>query len=71
VPEWEYNNVLRPRTGGKWECSGETAKFYEHLDQRGSNGWELVTIVPEEWIKDDEGDFMVFIYRAVFKRAVI
>jgi hypothetical protein len=62
---------------GEWQVdygSGDILKGLDRiLDEYGSKGWELVSLLPQGWRTEagQFGPFDINAYRAVFKRRVV
>lgn len=74
VEKWEHRTVLIRRIEGVWAIEFADGARLEGIDQvldeYGSKGWELVSLVSQTWTAaaGQYGPFDVSAYRAVFKR---
>ena len=53
MQKWEYLLLVRRRkghdVGAEWEDSTQPAGHSTNLDQLGTHGWELVSVVPQAY----------------------
>ena len=74
MERWEHRTVLIPRDAAGWFIEFADGSRLDGLDQildeYGSKGWELVTLLPQTHTTSagQYGPFDVSAYRAVFKR---
>ena len=76
MDRWEHRTVLIQRDESGWAIQYADGTRLEGLDQildeYGSKGWELVTLLPQAYLTaaGQFGPFETSAYRAVFKRRV-
>ena len=74
MDSWEHRTVYISRVGGEWQVdygNGDVLTGLDQiLDEYGSKGWELVTLLPQSWRTESGqfGPYEVNAYRGVFKR---
>ena len=74
MERWEHRTVLIQRDESGWAIQFADGSRLEGLDQildeYGSKGWELVTLLPQSYVTTagQFGPYDASAYRAVFKR---